>query len=292
MKMPSVRIRLVIATTLFVVVLVGLALSKLPFFSSSTNPLPFLAAVATPQGEPLIATSTPAEPDTVAVPLFEYIEVVDGCGPYFQGSCVNLRTGPGEEYSVFAKLRTGVVLRVAEVITHNGHEWYKIRLDPEVRYPERVPGNLFVAKDVVQPFYNDGDHVYKKGDTAASAKRIVIDISEQKLYAYDDDTLFMEEPISTGLEFTPTPRGTFKVYKMTPSRYMQGPIPEVSDQYYDLPGVPWNLYFTVDGAVIHGAYWHDHFGEPWSHGCVNLPPQKAKELYTWAEIGTAVVVQN
>jgi hypothetical protein len=111
-------------------------------------------------------------------------------------------------------------------------------------------------------------------------------------YAYDGDELFMQEPISVGLEGTPTPRGTFKVYTMIPSRYMQGPIPEVSDQYYDLPGVPWNLYFTKDGAVIHGAYWHDHFGQPWSHGCVNLPPQKAKELYLWADIGTTVTVQN
>lgn len=73
---------------------------------------------------------------------------------------------------------------------------------------------------------------------------------------------------------------------------MQGPIPGVSDQYYDLPGVPWNLYFTVDGAVIHGAYWHNHFGEPWSHGCVNLPPQEAKRLYDWADLGTPVIVQD
>jgi lipoprotein-anchoring transpeptidase ErfK/SrfK len=112
------------------------------------------------------------------------------------------------------------------------------------------------------------------------------------LYAYDGDTLYMQEAISTGLELTPTPRGVFTVYRMTPSRYMQGPIPGISDQYFDLPGVPWNLYFTPEGAVIHGAYWHDRFGSPWSHGCVNLPPEKAKKLYAWAEIGTKVVVQD
>ena len=112
------------------------------------------------------------------------------------------------------------------------------------------------------------------------------------LYAYDGEILFMTEPISTGLNLTPTPRGTFTIFKMTPSRFMQGPIPDVSDQIYDLPGVPWNLYFTEDGAVIHGAYWHDHFGKRWSHGCVNLPPQKAKELYFWADIGISVNVKN
>jgi len=127
---------------------------------------------------------------------------------------------------------------------------------------------------------------------ATTTKRIVVDVSEQMLYAYDGATLFMKEPVSTGLELTPTARGTFTVFKMTPARYMQGPLPGVSEQIYDLPGVPWNLYFTEGGAVIHGAYWHDHFGEPWSHGCVNLPPQKAKQLYEWAVIGTKVTIQN
>jgi lipoprotein-anchoring transpeptidase ErfK/SrfK len=121
---------------------------------------------------------------------------------------------------------------------------------------------------------------------------MVVDVSEEKLYAYDGDKLFMEESISTGLEFTPTPRGTFTIFKMTPSRFMQGPIPGVSDQVYDLPGVPWNLYFTAGGAVIHGAYWHDKFGQPWSHGCVNLSTENAKKLYAWAVIGMKVTVQN
>lgn len=235
-------------------------------------------------------TSTTTPPETE--PLFRYIEVVDSCGPYYEGTCVNLRSGPGERHSVFAKLRTGVVLKVAAVVTgDDGREWYKIAFDGEIRYPERVSGNWYVAADVVRVLEDDGDHVLVKGD-ATTSKRIVVDISQQMLYVYDGDVLFMQEPISTGLEFTPTPRGTFTIYKMTPSRYMQGPIPGVSDQYYDLPGVPWNLYFTVDGAVIHGAYWHDHFGQPWSHGCVNLPPQKAKVLYLWAVVGTKVVVQN
>jgi lipoprotein-anchoring transpeptidase ErfK/SrfK len=118
-------------------------------------------------------------------------------------------------------------------------------------------------------------------------------LSEEKLYAYDGDKLFMEELISTGLDFTPTPVGTFRVFKKTPSRYMQGPLPNSpSTQVYDLPGVPWNLYFTSGGSVIHGAYWHDNFGKIWSHGCVNLPPQKAKELYMWADIGISVIVNR
>lgn len=223
---------------------------------------------------------------------YPYIEITDSCGPDYVGECVHMRSGAGTKYPSVAKLRTGVVLKVTETVTVDGHDWYKIGFATELRYPERVAGDLFVSADVAKLFFDDGDHLLVKGESATTTKRIVIDTSEQTLYAYDGDTLFMKETISTGKEFTPTPRGTFAVYKMTPSRYMQGPIEGVSDQYYDLPGVPWNLYFTQGGAVIHGAYWHDNFGEPWSHGCVNLSIQKAKELYTWAEVGTKVVVQD
>ena len=73
---------------------------------------------------------------------------------------------------------------------------------------------------------------------------------------------------------------------------MQGPLLGVSDQYYDLPGVPWDLYFTEQGGAIHGAYWHDKFGKRWSHGCVNLPLEEAKKLYEWADVGTPVVVRD
>ena len=73
---------------------------------------------------------------------------------------------------------------------------------------------------------------------------------------------------------------------------MQGPLPGISDQVYDLPGVPWNLYFTEDGGAIHGAYWHNNFGQPWSHGCVNVPLKEAEELYNWAEPGTVVTVTD
>jgi lipoprotein-anchoring transpeptidase ErfK/SrfK len=74
---------------------------------------------------------------------------------------------------------------------------------------------------------------------------------------------------------------------------MQGPLPYLADiQVYDLPGVPWTLYFTAQGAAIHGAYWHNEFGNPHSHGCVNLPPKEAKLMYDWAQLGTTVIVQD
>ncbi|MCX6820177.1 MAG: L,D-transpeptidase family protein [Candidatus Adlerbacteria bacterium] len=251
------------------------------------NSLP--AAVGIPGGD--TASSTPG-PGGTQPPLFEYLEVMDGCGPYYDtGTCVNMRSGPGATYPVVERLRTGVVLRVEKEVTVDGQVWDKIGFDNTVKYPDRLGADLYVANEFVRTFYDDGNHLLTK-DSSATTKRIVIDVGKEMLYAYDGDTLFMQEPVSTGLELTPTARGTFTVFKMTPARYMQGPIPGVSDQVYDLPGVPWNLYFTTDGAVIHGAYWHDHFGQPWSHGCVNLPPQKAKGLYMWAVVGTSVIVKD
>ncbi len=242
--------------------------------------------------------ATPAGVDATSTPPVDehahYIQITDGCGPYYDsGACVNMRSGPGTSYPAVEKLRTGIVLKVEpQTVAGEGYEWYKIIFDESLRYPERVAGDWYVAvnPEAIEPIENFGD-VLLTDESPPTSKRIIVDLSDEMLYAYDGDELFMQEPISTGLELTPTPMGTFRVFKKTPSRYMQGPIPEVSDQYYDLPGVPWNLYFTHGGAVIHGAYWHDHFGSPWSHGCVNLPPEKAKELYMWADVGLTVTVR-
>lgn len=226
--------------------------------------------------------------------LFEYVEVVDSCGPHFEGECLRVRSGPGFEYPVIASLRNGVVLKVGGRVEYEDHAWYKIVFDEWLRYPDRLGGDWYVSAEYVQVLRDEGDKtVGEYGLVATSTKVIVVDRSDQKLYAQEGDDLFLETDISSGLELTPTPRGTFTIYKKTPSRYMQGPLPNlVEQQYYDLPGVPWNLYFTEGGAVIHGAYWHNSFGSRYSHGCVNVPLTIARTLYTWADLGTTVIVQD
>jgi hypothetical protein len=226
--------------------------------------------------------------------LFEYIEVTDGCGPHFEGECLNVRSGPGTEYPVVSRLRNGIVLKVGGKVERDGDVWYKIVFDEWLRYPERLNSDWFVSANYVQVLLDEGDRTVWDSDHATTTnKQIIVDRTTQTLFAYEGDNLFMMQKISTGLELTPTPRGEFTIFKKTPSRYMQGPLPGLaSDQYYDLPGVPWNLYFTHQGAVIHGAYWHTSFGTNYSHGCVNLPPDKARELYNWAELGTKVIVKD
>lgn len=228
----------------------------------------------------------------VAKVLFEYIEVTDGCGPHFAGTCLNVRSGPGEDYPVVTRLRTGVVLKVGGKVERDGRVWYKIAFNEWIRYPERVAGDWYVSADYVNALMNEGDRDRSDGQNGTSTKRIIVERWTQKLYAYEGEELFMEANISTGVELTPTPRGTFTIFKKTPSRYMQGPIPGIAEEYYDLPGVPWNLYFTHEGAVIHGAYWHNNFGHRSSHGCVNLPPDLAKKLYLWADVGMQVIVRD
>lgn len=115
-----------------------------------------------------------------------------------------------------------------------------------------------------------------------AGKWIDIDLSEQRITAYENTTPLKSVLVSTGVAWTPTPIGRFAIYTKIPSQTMSGP------GYY-LPNVPWVMYFT--GAyAIHGTYWHHNFGRPMSRGCVNLTIADAKWFYDWAEIGTPVIV--
>lgn len=223
--------------------------------------------------------------------IVDYVEVVEGCGPHFEGECVNVRSGPGTDFPVVARLRTGMVLRAGGKIVVDDRTWINIMFNEHIRYPERITDDWFIAADLVKIVYDEGDRSKWSHEILPTEKHIVVDRSEFMLYAYDGDELFLKTSISTGLELTPTPHGEFSVFMKTPSRYMQGPTPG-SDQVYDLPGVPWNLYFTEDGSVIHGAYWHNSFGQPYSHGCVNVPLNVARKLYRWTDLGTKVIVQD
>lgn len=248
--------------------------------------------------EAVIITGTSSDAVLEVLPiepvLFEYIEVVDGCGPHYEGDCLNVRSGPGTEFPVVRQLRNDIVLKVGGSVEREDGVWYHIVFDEWLRYPDRVGGEWYVHADFVEVLYDEGDKTLEEHGAASTSEKVIrVSRSEQMLSAYENDVLTLRSPISTGLEMTPTPRGTFTIYKKTPSRYMQGPLPNLADRsVYDLPGVPWNLYFTEGGAVIHGAYWHESFGSRYSHGCVNLPSDVARKLYNWADLGTQVIVSD
>ncbi len=112
-------------------------------------------------------------------------------------------------------------------------------------------------------------------------KTIKIVLSEQKLYAWEDGKLVKSFYISSGLT-GPTPVGNWTIYNKTPVQTYQSP------SYY-LPNVHWSSWFAPEIA-IHEAYWHNNFGNPMSHGCVNTTIGDAEFIYNWAPIGTPVEV--
>ncbi|MGQ9904651.1 MAG: L,D-transpeptidase [Anaerolineae bacterium] len=114
-------------------------------------------------------------------------------------------------------------------------------------------------------------------------KWIEIILSQQRLIAWENGRAVMSSPISSGLARTPTRRGTFRIQRKYPAVRMRGPG-------YDLPRVPYTMFYS-GGYAIHGAYWHNNFGRPMSHGCVNLPVSFARRLYAWAPKGTLVVIR-
>jgi hypothetical protein len=220
-----------------------------------------------------------------------YLEITVGCAITLDATCVRAHSKPASTSRERAKLRIGVVLAVKSSTTTASGTWYEIEFPEHLRYADRLtlPWYIPAEAGVLISMPGAADIATT---TPTTTKSLLVDRSDQKLYAYDDNTLVYTYTISTGLDTTPTPRGLFTVYRMTPSRYMQGPIPGISTNYYDLPGVPWNLYFTEGGAVVHGAYWHDDFGHKHSNGCVNLDPNDAKELYQWAALGMEVQVRD
>jgi lipoprotein-anchoring transpeptidase ErfK/SrfK len=122
-----------------------------------------------------------------------------------------------------------------------------------------------------------------RADAPADGKRwIAIDISDQSLTAWQGDIPIFQTTVSTGKPGFRTLPGTFAVYRKYEETRMRGID-------YDTPDVPWTMYYD-GGFAIHGAYWHDNFGTPVSHGCVNLRVPEAKALFEWADVGTEVVV--
>lgn len=117
----------------------------------------------------------------------------------------------------------------------------------------------------------------------ADGKRwIEVDLTNQTLTAWQGDVPVMFTAISSGRSGTPTVTGRFTIGTRYKAQRMTGPG-------YDLPNVPWVMYFHQSYA-IHGAYWHNNFGVPMSHGCVNMRPNEAEMLYNWASAGTEVYV--
>jgi lipoprotein-anchoring transpeptidase ErfK/SrfK len=118
-------------------------------------------------------------------------------------------------------------------------------------------------------------------DIPESEKLIHVDLPTQLVTAFEGDAMVFSSRCSSGSKGTRTPTGEFLTYHKGPSVHMNNQDEDVKN-HYDLPGVPWCSFFTSFGNAFHGTYWHNDYGRPRSHGCVNLPSEDAKWIYRWS----------
>jgi hypothetical protein len=230
---------------------------------------------------PNVATTSP-----VIFPSHSYIQIVDNETKAWR-EYINGRGGPTTNSPVVFRLRTGINLEVEKLVyDNNGMGWYKVKREFGLRYPEKIPVTMYVSAKYSRLLGVLSEPPYDPN------LKIVVDLSEQKTYIYRGTKMIFESLASTGLNSSPTPKGTFKIFRKEISRTMQGPIQNIGIQdSYDMLGVPFVAFFTQEGAAFHGAYWHNDFGKHHSHGCVNLPIDESEKLYWLTPVGTKVIVQ-
>ncbi|MEA3335055.1 MAG: L,D-transpeptidase family protein [Chloroflexota bacterium] len=140
----------------------------------------------------------------------------------------------------------------------------------------RIGPQEFVHGDFVRVAYP----VSRPHGVASDERWIAVDLAEQTLSAYQGDRLVYVTMVSSGLPDWPTQEGLFRIWVKFGAGKMEGGSVEGGDYYY-LQDVPWIMYFSRE-IGLHAAYWHDRFGTPRSHGCVNLSPRDALWLFNWA----------
>lgn len=186
-------------------------------------------------------------------------------------------------------------------VVRNGGEW------PEVKLFDRY-GTVITKAILTDPGYRDSFSMVGVTDPengrqrlatlplrpvvsgpTDTARSIEVDLSEQRLYAYERGRLARTFLVSTGTTKYPTPEMETTVLKKIPImdyRWSYGP--GNPDNYF-LPGVKYNLNIRPH-YYIHYAYWHNNFGHRMSHGCVNVGLADAQWIYDWAEVGTPVSI--
>jgi hypothetical protein len=138
---------------------------------------------------------------------------------------------------------------------------------------------------------------------APGPKWIEVSISQQTLWAYQGNTVISSTRVSTGLEPNGTEEGLFHVRLKYSKQDMQGFTDATGEVLgfgearpgtipYEVKDVPHVMYFNMEAEAFHGAYWHDNFGQPMSHGCINLPVVFADWLYGWTPLGTGVWIHE
>jgi hypothetical protein len=160
------------------------------------------------------------------------------------------------------------------IVTHDEKSiWYEI-------FDSEIQQTFFVPHYNMRLIPNE-ELTLLSPDVPESEKLIHVDLPTQWVTAFEGDTMVFSSRCSSGSKGTRTPTGEFLTYHKGASVHMNNQD-EDTKYHYDLPGVPWCSFFTGYGNAFHGTYWHNDYGRPRSHGCVNLPSEDAKWIYLWS----------
>jgi lipoprotein-anchoring transpeptidase ErfK/SrfK len=204
---------------------------------------------------------------------------------------VNVRTGPGLAYEKIGLLMPGVE---ADIVGFSG-DWWAVEIDGENGWiykaivtnldtkgvPELPAPPLPTPDPTATP---DGEETPIPMWAIDEVRWIDVDLSEQRLTAYQQHTPIKSYLVSTGLPQTPTPIGQYRIWIKLRTDDMAG-----ADYY--IKDVPWVMYFH-EGYGLHGVTWHANFGTQMSHGCVNQPNEMAEWLFNFASVGTLVNIHQ
>lgn len=186
---------------------------------------------------------------------------------------------PKSPHLVTYRLYYGTVFWVTKVvIDDNGKTWYKIPDDKwDIQYYADATHLHFIEPEEISPL---SPHV------SVDDKWIEILLQDQAIIAYEYDRPVFLAKTATGARFIDgdfrTKPGTYFTNRKRPSRHMAAGDPAAPNSY-DLPGIPWVTYLTESGISFHGTYWHNDYGKPRSHGCINLTPEDALWIYRWTQ---------
>jgi hypothetical protein len=153
----------------------------------------------------------------------------------------------------------------------DGSLWYKA-------YDNLYNSHYFTRPEWVHIFSPD-EISPLSSQVPENKKHIEIYLDRQILIAFEWNVPVYAARVATGQKNFESPVGWFQTFHKRPTYHMTGGYDDSTT--FDLPGVPWDSYITDSGVAIHGTYWHNDFGHPHSHGCINMTPQDAKWIYRW-----------
>jgi len=163
----------------------------------------------------------------------------------------------------------------ASAIHADGTMWYALLDDKSYSY-YYVPGKYI-------RLIPDGELTPLSEQIPNVLKLVQVYLKDQLLMAYEKNQLVFATRVSTGGRLRSgtytTPEGDYITYHKRPTRHMARG--DLASSGFDLPGVPWVTYIRENGTSFHGTYWHNDYGRPRSHGCINMTPHAAKWLYRW-----------